>query len=56
MNQIVIRNLDDIIIQRIKQLAWQDGRPYEDMARRMLIEAVRARSARRPFADIESTD
>jgi plasmid stability protein len=56
MNQIVIRNLDDIIIQRLKQLAWQDGRPFEDMARRLLVEAVRSRAARRPLADIESQD
>ena len=56
MNQIVIRNLDDIIIQKLKLLAWQDGRPFDDMARRLLVEAVRARSARRPLADIESNE
>ena len=56
MNQIVIRNLDDIIIQRLKQLAWQDGRPYEDMARRLLVEAVRSRAARRPLADVDLND
>jgi len=56
MNQIVIRNLDDIIIQKLKLLAWQDGRPFDDMARRLLVEAVRARSARRPLADIDSNE
>jgi plasmid stability protein len=56
MNQIVIRNLDDIIIQKLKLLAWQDGRPFDDMARRLLVEAVRSRSARRPLADIDSND
>jgi plasmid stability protein len=56
MNQIVIRNLDDIIIQRLKQLAWQDGRSFDDMARRLLVEAVQSRAARRPLADIVSND
>ena len=56
MNQIVIRNLDDIIVQRLKQLAWQDGRSFDDMARRLLVEAVRSRSARRPLAEIDSND
>lgn len=56
MNQIVIRNLDDVIIQKLKLLAWQDGRSFDDMARRLLVEAVRSRSARRPLADIESND
>ena len=56
MNQIVIRNLDDIIIQRLKQLAWQDGRSFDDMARRLLVEAVRSRAARRPLAEIDSDD
>ena len=53
MNQLVIRNLDDEIVKLLKQLAWQDGRPPEDMARRLLIEMVRARAARRPLADVE---
>ena len=56
MNQIVIRNLDDIIIQRLKQLAWQEGKSFDDMARRLLVEAVRSRSARRPLAEIDSDD
>ena len=56
MNQIVIRNLDDIIIQRLKQLAWQDGSSFDDMARRLLVEAVRSRAARRPLAEIDSND
>ena len=56
MNQIIIRNLDDIIIQRLKQLAWQEGRSFDDMARRLLVEAVRSRAARRPLAEIDSDD
>jgi plasmid stability protein len=53
MNPIVIRNLDDEILQKLKQLAWQEGRPPEDMARRLLVEAVRTRASRRHLADVE---
>jgi plasmid stability protein len=53
MNPIVIRNLDDEIVQKLKQLAWQEGRPPEDMARRLLIEAVRARASRRHLGAVE---
>jgi plasmid stability protein len=54
MNQIVIRNLDDEILQRLKQIAWQEGRPPEEMARQLLIDAVRTRSARRTLHDTEA--
>jgi plasmid stability protein len=53
MNQIVIRNLDDEILQRLKQLAWQDGRTPAEMARGLLIEVVRTRAARRPLTVLE---
>ena len=56
MNQIVIRNLDDEIVQRLKQIAWQEGRPPEDMARRLFVEAVRLRATRRPIADLHLYD
>jgi len=56
MNQIVIRNLDDEILQRLKQIAWQDGRPFEDMARRLLVEAVRSRASRLRMAHLELHD
>jgi plasmid stability protein len=56
MNQIIIRNLDDIIIQKLKLLAWQNGRSFDDMARLLLVEAVRSRSARRPLAAADSPD
>ena len=46
MNQLAIRNLDDAIVQRLKQLAWQAGRPPADMARHLLIEAIRSRAVR----------
>jgi plasmid stability protein len=53
MNQIVIRNLDDEILQRLKQLAWQDGRTPAEMARGLLIEVVRTRAARRQLTVLE---
>jgi plasmid stability protein len=53
MNQIVIRNLDDEILQRLKQLAWQDGRTPAEMARSLLTDMVRSRAARRPMAVLE---
>ena len=51
MNQVVIKNLEDPIVQRLKQLAWQDGRQWEEMAKLLLIEAVQSRAARRPIAE-----
>jgi len=54
MNQILIRNLDDEIVQRLKQIAWQEGRPPEEMARNLLVEAVRSRSARRTLHELET--
>jgi plasmid stability protein len=47
MNQILIRNLEDEIVQRLKQIAWQEGRPPEEMARNLLVDAIRTRAARR---------
>ena len=52
MNQITIRNLDDETVQKLKKLAWQDGRPPEDMARRLLTETVQSRAERRWLADL----
>ena len=53
MNQILIRNLDDEIVQRLKQIAWQEGRRPEEMARNLLAEAVRTRAARRWLHEFE---
>ena len=53
MNPIMIRNLEDDILQKLKQLAWQEGRAPDEMAKRLLIEAVRTRASRRPLADVE---
>ena len=40
MNQITIRNLDDAVVQRLKQLAWQEGVPLEESLRRLLVDAT----------------
>jgi plasmid stability protein len=56
MNQILIRNLEDEIIQRLKQIAWQEGRPPDEMARNLLVDAIRARSARRMVHHFETHD
>ena len=56
MNPIVIRNLDDEILQSLKQLAWQAGRPPAEMARSLLIDAVRTRAARRRIAELQTWD
>jgi plasmid stability protein len=53
MNQIVIRNLDDEILQGLKQIAWQDGRTPAEMAQRLLIDAVRSRASRRRMTFLE---
>ena len=46
MKQIVIRNLDDSVIHRLKKIAWMEGKPPEETARRLLIEAVQSRALR----------
>lgn len=46
MKQIVIRNLDDCVLLGLKKIAWMDGGTPEETARRLLIEAVRARNIR----------
>ncbi|HEX5280401.1 MAG TPA: hypothetical protein VFW28_09995 [Micropepsaceae bacterium] len=48
MKQIVIRNLDDSVLLGLKKIAWMDGGTPEETARRLLIEAVRARDNRQP--------
>jgi plasmid stability protein len=54
MNQILIRNLEDEIVQRLKQIAWQEGRPPEEMARHLLVDAIRTRAARRTLHEFEA--
>jgi len=47
MNDITIRNLDHASVQRLRQIAWQDGRPLEEIVRALLIEAAKARDPKR---------
>jgi plasmid stability protein len=42
MNQITIPNLDDRVVQRLKQMAWQEGLPLEESLRRLLVDAALA--------------
>ena len=49
--QITIPDLDDRVVQRLKQLAWQNSMPLEELLRSVLIEAAYSRKAalRPPF-------
>ena len=42
------------ILQKLKQVAWQAGRPPEEMARQLLIEVVNACAARRQVGQLAS--
>ena len=50
MNEITIRNLDNACVQRLKQLAWQDGRSMEEIVRTLVLESARTREVKRPDA------
>ena len=47
MQQITIRKLDDHVIHMVKKIAWMNGQSPEDAARKLLIEAVQARTGTR---------
>jgi len=46
MTQVIIRNLEDHIIHRLKKIAWAEGASPDETARRLLIEAIQLRAAR----------
>jgi len=46
MNEITIRDLDNASVQSLRRLAWRNGRPVEEIARSLLVEAARAEAAR----------
>jgi plasmid stability protein len=50
MNPIVIRSLDESIVYRLKQLAWQKGASLEETVRQLLVEAVTMGSDTEPKA------
>jgi len=45
MKQIAIRDLDDSVIHMLKKIAWTEGKSPDDVARRLLIEAIYSRMA-----------
>jgi plasmid stability protein len=47
MNEITIRDLDNASVQSLRKLAWQNGRPVEEIARSLLVEAARASEPKR---------
>ena len=47
MNEITIRNLDNACIKRLRQLAWQDGRSMEEIARSLILEGAQTREVKR---------
>ena len=47
MNEITIRDLDNASVQSLRRLAWRNGRPVEEIARLLLVEAARVRDAKR---------
>jgi len=40
MTQITIRNVDDHVLQGLKQIAWQHGVPFDESLRQLLNNAV----------------
>ena len=40
MNQLTIPNVDDHIVQGLKQIAWWRGVPFDESLRRLLSDAV----------------
>ena len=46
MNQITIRNLDEPVVLRLKQFAFEEGVPLEETLRRVLSDAVRGTKLR----------
>jgi plasmid stability protein len=46
MKQITIRDLEDSVVHRLKKIAWAEGVPPDETARRLLIEAIQSRTAR----------
>jgi plasmid stability protein len=47
MHEITIRELDNASVQSLRRLAWRNGRPVEEIARSLLVEAARAREVKR---------
>jgi len=54
MNDITIRNLDHASVQRLRQLAWLDGRPLEELVRDLLLAAPELRLVASKLRSIEA--
>jgi hypothetical protein len=50
----MIANLDDAVVRQVRQIAWQQGVPLEEMMRRLLIHAMRDQHVQ--SAEAESWD
>ena len=54
MTQITIQNVDDHVVQGLKQIAWHHGVPFDESLRRLLNDAVEEAhmrfSAQRPIS------
>ena len=46
MNQITIHNLDEKVLLRLKELAWQSGQGLEDYLRCLLTDVANPRNRR----------
>ena len=44
MAELTIPNLDESVIQRLKQIAWREGLPFEESVRRLLVRAASAKT------------
>ena len=42
MAQITIRNLDDVLLVRLKRKAWEQGLPLEESLRRLVLASLEA--------------
>jgi plasmid stability protein len=47
-----IPNVDDAVVQRLKQLAWQEGVSFDDSLRRLLTEAAFMRGSNPRTRDV----
>ncbi len=54
MNDITIRDLDDAIIQKLKQHAWQKGLPLGEFLRRLMMDASWAATPERLRSPVRS--
>ena len=51
MAQLIVRNLDDAIVKRLRRRAAESGRSVEAEHREILREALMGKSARRSLKD-----